>query len=129
MPMEMAQGDALPIDSSALLFVQQSPPLSAIVEATNTHSVNLFAEALLRIIAIDQGRPGTIADGIKAIKDHWTDAIQTPGWRLTDGSGLSRSNAASAAWYCELLTHLADSSKFVESLPVAGSKINNSSTN
>ncbi|EXG79363.1 D-alanyl-D-alanine carboxypeptidase/D-alanyl-D-alanine endopeptidase [Cryptosporangium arvum] len=71
----------------------QSPPLSHIVDAMLTESDNVIAEAMLRLTAVKKGLPATFDGGTQARKAVLDEAgIDTAGYGLRDGSGLSRLN-------------------------------------
>jgi serine-type D-Ala-D-Ala carboxypeptidase/endopeptidase (penicillin-binding protein 4) len=75
----------------------RSMPLERIVERLLLASDNDAAETLLRQAAIGTGRPGTTADGVKAVK---ATLSKLGAWdastRISDGSGLARQTKVSA---------------------------------
>lgn len=107
------------------LFVHQSPTLSDIVYQTNLHSNNLFAECLLKTIASKKIGFGNLKDGIKLVTDFWEQrGLNTKELFMTDGSGLSRSNAVSTSYLSKLLSKIYKDKNLYEiinnSFPVAG---------
>ncbi|WP_170324014.1 D-alanyl-D-alanine carboxypeptidase/D-alanyl-D-alanine-endopeptidase [Cryptosporangium phraense] len=71
----------------------KSPPLSHIVDAMLQESDNVIAESMLRLIAVKKGVPGTFANGSAELKTVLDEAgIDTSGYGMVDGSGLSRLN-------------------------------------
>lgn len=124
-------GDAWDIDdvmprvdraASTVLFTHRSEPLAAIVQPMLKESINLYAEAVMRLNA-DGAVPATndaALAGLRRRLESWgiADAQQ-----LIDGSGLSRRNAISADAMLALLQRMQDAtnaSPFVSALPVAG---------
>ncbi len=94
-----------------------------ITHHTNMKSVNLFAEQLVCLIGYENKGKGTTEVGLKEINDYWKGKFDVSGLNLTDGSGLSRSNAVSSQNFCDLLTQMSKSDKysiFRTSLPTAG---------
>ena len=102
------------------LLVYQSDPLSQIVKVVNYRSNNLYAEALLRLIAQKNGG-NTSAEGVEAVKRYWKTHLKNPDALLMyDGSGLSPKNKVSPAFLSEMLVQMKDDNVFRESLPKAG---------
>lgn len=109
-------GNAVPFASV------ESRPLRALLGHMNRRSSNFFAEVLGKALAVDAGfRPGTIADGAKALRK-WTDRRGVR-IRAHDGSGLSYRNRVSARGIVKLLRR-AEGAKWgdelFESLPKGG---------
>ena len=114
-----------PGDADELAEVQ-SPPMSRIVQITNTRSDNFFAEMLLKGLSAPGPDPGgslgTTAGGARAARS-FARSLGT-NVRLADGSGLSRGNRASPKQVVRLLTEMRergeDATAFDRSLAVAG---------
>ena len=110
--------------SRTAIYSHYSLPLRAIVKETNQHSINLYAEALLKRIALKQGKKGTTAEGIESVLSYWKQqGVDTKGMLLRDGSGLSPNNVLSAYQLTRILykAHQAPYREaLVESLPIAG---------
>ncbi len=109
------------------LAAVESPPLSELVAQMNLNSYNLFAEALLRAIAIRKpiDKNQTTADaGLEVMKATLTQlGVDPAGYVLVDGSGLSRKDLVSPEALVETLRLMAKSaaaSVYRASLPVAG---------
>ncbi len=111
-----------------------SQPLSAIVQTTNHESQNLYAEQLLRTLAVEappdtdeELDPGSSPLGIKAVRKTLANAeVDTSRVQLVDGSGLSRQNFVRPAAMVALLQHMwlhpdpDVSSAFYDALPTGG---------
>jgi serine-type D-Ala-D-Ala carboxypeptidase/endopeptidase (penicillin-binding protein 4) len=113
-----------PAGATALAQVD-SATVAELVETTLATSDNDLAEALLRLVAVGRGRPGTFADGTSVVTDVLTElAVPTAGLDLLDGSGLSRGSRVSPMTLARLLVAAAGSDHpdlraLVTSLPVA----------
>jgi D-alanyl-D-alanine carboxypeptidase/D-alanyl-D-alanine-endopeptidase (penicillin-binding protein 4) len=88
------------VDSVGFLAVVDSvvsPPLTDIVRETNTESVNLYAEVMLKTLGVQKYGEGSFLAGIRALKDFLSlCGVDTSFVSLTDGSGLSKYNIVSA---------------------------------
>ncbi|MES2731976.1 MAG: D-alanyl-D-alanine carboxypeptidase/D-alanyl-D-alanine-endopeptidase [Bacteroidota bacterium] len=115
-----------PAGKRTVIYTHQSPPLKAIVERTNFHSINLYAEALLKTIArylapVQNGAIGTTANGTQAVQDYWKKkGLDMNGFWMKDGSGLSPKNTITAGQMTEVLRLTASSAAFYASIPVVG---------
>jgi D-alanyl-D-alanine carboxypeptidase/D-alanyl-D-alanine-endopeptidase (penicillin-binding protein 4) len=114
-----------PPDRSAAeeLFTYRSPPLSALAQPMLKESINLYAEAALRLNAPPGAFPTNDAalEGLNARLAAW--GIPAGAQQLIDGSGLSRRNVISPEALMTVLRRLAHdggSPAFVTALPVAG---------
>ena len=98
-----------------------SPPVGALVEATNEPSNNFFAEMLLKRLVATPSRRGTTKAGTRAVERF----ARSKGSRISarDGSGLTDGNRAAPRDVVRLLVAMRehrDGEAFVDSLPVAG---------
>ncbi len=111
--------DTINYSSARLLGTIQSPPLSEIIQLTNMHSINLFAESILT--ALGKGNSEKGKEVIKTYLKHSGTNVNEV--NIDDGCGLSRLNLLSADALNQLLLkiyHTAHQSYFLKSLPVAG---------
>ncbi|MFB6247867.1 MAG: D-alanyl-D-alanine carboxypeptidase/D-alanyl-D-alanine-endopeptidase [Salinibacter sp.] len=111
-----------------------SAPLSAIVQTLNHQSKNLYAEQLLRTLAVEVPPdteedlpPGSSALGVKAVRETLVNAqVDTSRIQLVDGSGLSRQNLVRPTSLVTLLRYMWHHpnprvrSAFYDSLPEGG---------
>ncbi|MCF6331930.1 MAG: D-alanyl-D-alanine carboxypeptidase/D-alanyl-D-alanine-endopeptidase [Draconibacterium sp.] len=107
------------------VYMQESPRLEEIVKVMNHESINLFAEHLLKQIAVEKNGVGSREEGIRIIKEYWqSKGISSKYLFMEDGSGLSHFNAVSPAFFTEILSYMAKKSlnkkAFINSLPSAG---------
>ncbi|MDZ7956654.1 MAG: D-alanyl-D-alanine carboxypeptidase/D-alanyl-D-alanine-endopeptidase [Aulosira sp. DedQUE10] len=104
-----------------------SPPLSELIMETLQNSNNLYAEALLRALAMKQPRvqnKNTADIGLEALKTSLTQlGVDPTTYVLVDGSGLSRRNLISPEALVQTLRLIAKTpgaAIYRASLPVAG---------
>jgi D-alanyl-D-alanine carboxypeptidase/D-alanyl-D-alanine-endopeptidase (penicillin-binding protein 4) len=110
---------ALAPPGTRVLSSVPSPPISTLIQLTNTPSDNYFAEMLLKGLGAAFGGSGTTAAGATVVRAQMarTFAIRP---RLEDGSGLSRRDRTSPKQVVSLLRQLSTNTSFVNSLAVAG---------
>lgn len=124
-PIVVTDGEEIPDGEFCELFVHYSPIVKRIAEQTNFHSVNLFAEHLLRETGWCWSGVGSTEEGTRALHDFFKKKqISTIGVQIVDGSGLSRFNLVTASFMVEMLVYFKKqspySSVFYNSLPRAG---------
>ncbi len=111
-------------DPGKRIVTTYSPPLAEIIYMLNKRSINLYAEHLLRTLAVSRGKKGTEPDGIKILlnflkKEH----VPTNGVHLDDGCGLSRTDMITTRSMVDLLSvvrHKSYFRTFFKSLGIAG---------
>jgi len=112
------------VDESKLIIKIVSPPLKEIVKIINKKSFNFYAEMLLKELGYRVLGEGSFEKGIQAIKEFLEEkGIDTGGFKIYDGSGLSRSNVITTDITSELLVKMKKSksyNSFFNSLAVAG---------
>jgi D-alanyl-D-alanine carboxypeptidase/D-alanyl-D-alanine-endopeptidase (penicillin-binding protein 4) len=106
------------------LHTHYSPTLEKIVYWTNTKSINLYAEHLLKFIAYAKTGIGTETKGIELIRKFYSDrGVDLSGFVMTDGCGLSRANVITTKTQAQALRKMyLDKSfnAFFNSLPISG---------
>jgi serine-type D-Ala-D-Ala carboxypeptidase/endopeptidase (penicillin-binding protein 4) len=106
------------------LYVHNSITLKEIVKATNGASINLYAEALLKSVGSKNKKNGSTKAGIKSVREYWgKKGVDTAGFFMNDGSGLSATNAIPANTFSHILYLISKESyaaSFYESLPICG---------
>lgn len=96
-----------------------SPPMSQLIQLTNTPSDNLFAETLIKDLGARFGGRGSTAAGAAVVRAEVASQFGVHP-KLYDGSGLSYSDSSSPLDLVTVLEKMAGNSDFVNSLPVAG---------
>ncbi len=120
--------DAFPVTtaSDTVIFIDSviSAPLIDILKETNSESVNLYAEVLLKTLGAYYYKEGSFNRGIKVLKRFLhkcgTDTSMVSLW---DGSGLSRHNLISPYFLTTVLRFMYGtkfSKAFYELLPSSG---------
>ncbi|MGO9977072.1 MAG: D-alanyl-D-alanine carboxypeptidase/D-alanyl-D-alanine-endopeptidase [Solirubrobacteraceae bacterium] len=102
-----------------LLAHEASPPISTLIQLTNTPSDNFFAETLLKDLGARFGDGGTTADGAAVVRSVIAGHFGLDP-RLDDGSGLSRYDRTTAAQVVSLLEQMQSNQSFTDSLAIAG---------
>lgn len=105
-----------------LIHTHESPSLASIMNWVNKKSINLFAEHVLCEISYKKSGYGSTYNGAQYCMNYWQNKVGN-GLFMTDGSGLSRSNAVSASFLVRLLTYMHKTNSgesFKSSLAVAG---------
>lgn len=99
--------------SMSLLHTHFSPPLKDIIYIVNKRSFNLYAEILLRQLAVHAGKKGSTQAGLEELyKFLQNNHIPTDDVLLYDGSGLSRDNQISAQVILSVLNMMTQSPHF-----------------
>jgi D-alanyl-D-alanine carboxypeptidase/D-alanyl-D-alanine-endopeptidase (penicillin-binding protein 4) len=127
----VVQGDAVDIDDAKTpvartgqtLYVHRSAPLSTVVLPMLKNSVNLYAEAIMRLNATGAG-VATMFRAQESVQKRLTLwGIPPDAYQLVDGSGVSRRSVMSAEALVGVLRRMYDPamrSPFIQALPVAG---------
>lgn len=100
--------------SMTLLHTYRSPELKDIIFIVNKRSFNLYAEMLLRALALHEGKTGSVENGLEELNRFLrTKKIATPTDAvLYDGSGLSRDNMLTPRTLLRTLNYMAKSPHF-----------------
>ena len=115
-PLEPERGDGI-------LYIHRSPTLAALAQPMLKESINLYAEAALRLNTPGGAFPTNDAAlaGVRATLSGWD--VPTEGWQVVDGSGLSRRDVVAPDTLIAVLRRMWDptgASPWMNSLPIAG---------
>ena len=117
-------GSGSVISNVKILSQTKSLPLKELVTITNQNSVNLYAEALLKTISIQQSKIGSTVDGIEQMKKYWLQkGLNFEKSKIVDGSGLSRVNLISSELLSKLMWFMIKETSyktFISSLAISG---------
>ena len=117
--------EGINIGATKVINTYLSPTLKEIVKETNLKSVNLYCEALLRLLGKTEKGDSDPSKGLEIIMDYLNDnGLPTAGLFLRDASGLSPRNAVSARHLAAYLAFLKTQKDifpdFKASLPIGG---------
>lgn len=106
------------------LYTHKSPTLRELVAKTNIYSLNVYAESILCAVGFQALSEATFEAGTKAIQTFWQlRGLDTDGFYMYDGSGLSPTNAITPRQLCTMFYLSSRESyfpAFYESLPISG---------
>lgn len=106
---------------SKLLLSHESVPYDEIMRSCMMRSDNQYAEAMLRTLAVSQGKTGSTAEGAKTNTELWTKSrAPMTGVHIEDGSGLSRQNRVTASFMTHVLKRMWRDPYYVSFFPLAG---------
>jgi D-alanyl-D-alanine carboxypeptidase/D-alanyl-D-alanine-endopeptidase (penicillin-binding protein 4) len=113
-----------PPETARLLYTHESRPLAEIVRDINKFSNNVMARQLFLTLATAANEPPAGLPQSRQVLRHWLNlkGIAAPELSIENGSGLSRTDRASAATLAALLQAAWKSAvmpEFVSSLPLA----------
>ncbi len=106
------------------IHTHRSVALQKIVNWINLYSVNLYAEAVLKMIGVRKKNEGSTATGVQAVTEYWqAKGVSKGGFHMQDGSGLAQSNGITAYQLAQIqrLAHKQSYARaHYNSLPIAG---------
>lgn len=87
------------------IAVLESLPLREIVTLMNKFSNNFIAETLVKTLGKEiKGEPGTVEKGLEVVREEATRiGMNTSGFNIVSGSGLTRDNRVTAHQFIQLL--------------------------
>ncbi len=104
------------------LYTHYSPTLDSIVYWLNKKSINLYAEALLKTMALQEKGMASTDTGVSIVKSFWaTKNIDKNELNMFDGSGLSPLNRVTTHAQVEILKYATTKDwykYFLQSLPL-----------
>lgn len=103
------------------LLRHMSPPIDEIMRSCMMRSDNLYAETLLRTLALVRDKEATAENGAQLELGYWKKKrLPMEGVTVVDGSGLSRSNRLTARFLAEMLGRMAPNVDYASFFPLAG---------
>jgi D-alanyl-D-alanine carboxypeptidase/D-alanyl-D-alanine-endopeptidase (penicillin-binding protein 4) len=115
------------VPSSARKIAElESLPLREIVTLMNKYSSNFIADTLVKTLGREvRGAPGTMPKGLEVLREEATKVgVNTAGFNLVSGSGLTRENRTSASQFVSLMNaaylDFDVLPELLASLPIAG---------
>jgi serine-type D-Ala-D-Ala carboxypeptidase/endopeptidase (penicillin-binding protein 4) len=119
-----AKGESFYRPVMNVLDIVASPTLRELAQKTNFHSINLYAEALFKTVAVTRGHGNTTEAGIKATESVWRQkGLKMNGLWIKDGSGLSPQNGITPENLTDILLLMNRENSFnafYESIPQLG---------
>lgn len=104
-----------------LLLEHTSPAIDEIMRSCMMRSDNLYAEALLRTLALVNDKEATPDNAVAIEMKYWKKKdLPMQGVHVVDGSGLSRSNRLTARFLAELLGYMESNVDYASFFPLAG---------
>lgn len=92
---------------------QVSPAMDSIIYWFNKKSINLYGEALIKAIALQNNKPAATDEGVKLVRDFWKQqGIGSGELNMKDGSGLSPLNRVTTHAQVEILKYARSKSWF-----------------
>lgn len=107
------------------IHTNYSPYLGSIINIVNRNSFNLYAEHILCQLSVNKSGYGSTYNGAAVCKSYWNNKVGALDLHMTDGSGLSRSNAVSSLFLVKMLTYLNGKkagTRLKESMALAGKR-------
>ena len=106
-----------------MLLTHYSAPLDEIMRSCMMRSDNLYAECLLRHIALSRGNVGSPEAGAAQVMALWQgNKAPMQGVKIYDGSGLSRSDRLTAQFLAYVLRYSSHDPYFASFFPLAGAE-------
>lgn len=116
--------DALAYDDAnprVLLVDHRSATIDEIMRHCMRVSDNVYAESMLRTLAMVEGKSATTANGVYMESQLWkSKGLNLNGVNIVDGSGLSRSNRMTAKFLTDVLKEMCHNVDYVSFFPLAG---------
>ncbi len=119
----LTSGDEPATKAATTLDTYYSPSLDSVVYWLNQKSLNLYAENLLKTIALHESKEATTENGIEILKTFWVKKLNLDkrSMNVLDGSGLSPENKISTLTMAQILRSVQKEAffkSFYKSLPV-----------
>ena len=94
------------ISGGTLFYTYNSPSVDSISYWFLNKSINLYGEALLKTMGLQEAQSGETSAGVKVVKDFWKkNGIEVSGMNIQDGSGLSPGNRITTTALVQVLQY------------------------
>ena len=104
-----------------LIGQHRSATIDEIMRSCMMRSDNQYAESMLRLVGLEYGGEGSVAEGAKEELKYWKNRrAALDSVAIYDGSGLSRSNRVTARFMGDVLRHMAKNPYYASFFPLAG---------
>ena len=108
-------------NSRKLIVDHRSATIDEIMRHCMRVSDNLYAESMLRTLAMVKGQSATTANGVEFENKMWRGKnLSFNGVNIVDGSGLSRTNRMTATFLTDVLKEMSGNVDYVSFFPLAG---------
>ena len=108
-------------NSRKLIVDHRSATIDEIMRHCMRVSDNLYAESMLRTLAMVEGQSATTANGVELENKMWRGKnLSFNGVNIVDGSGLSRTNRMTATFLTDVLKEMSGNVDYVSFFPLAG---------
>ena len=108
-------------NSRKLIVDHRSATIDEIMRHCMRVSDNLYAESMLRTLAMVEGQSATTINGVELENKLWRGKnLNFNGVNIVDGSGLSRSNRMTATFLTDVLKEMSRNVDYVSFFPLAG---------
>ena len=108
-------------NSRKLIVDHSSATIDEIMRHCMRVSDNLYAESMLRTLAMVEGQSATTANGVELENKMWRGKnLSFNGVNIVDGSGLSRTNRMTATFLTDVLKEMSGNVDYVSFFPLAG---------
>jgi len=119
---EAATCQTLQLEKATTFHTHKPVSYRQLAEETMMRSVNLYAEAIL--LSLNPPDDVSFDDNTRFVENYLkTKGLSVSGFRMADGSGLSRSNCVSSDFLCDFLKMMHKTNSFTDfyaTFPVAG---------
>jgi serine-type D-Ala-D-Ala carboxypeptidase/endopeptidase (penicillin-binding protein 4) len=106
------------------IYAYDSPPISTLAKECNFHSINLYADALLKTVGYSISKDASFESSVNATKQVWSQkGVDLQGFMIRDGSGLSPSGVLTANNLADILYTMKSDyafNDFYTSIPIVG---------
>lgn len=94
------------VTGSTIFYTHHSPAIDSLSYWFLNKSINLYGEAFVKTIGLEEAQSGETYSGVKVVKDFWKkNGIESSAMNIQDGSGLSPGNRITTGALVEVLQY------------------------